>query len=290
MKKKMKCAAEDYTENDLPLTRKDVFYDCYKEHFKRIFTTGLLCLVFLLPVIIISFMRDLYILSEVGQLEEQIAEKVSAVVYQANAVYGLFQILAQTLFAVLFAGVAQLLRQLLWNEPIFFGDDLKRGFKSNSLRYGIIIFIISFVNYAVNMFTESIINYILNGIFLALILPITIWILLQGLYYKLGVLESIKNSIFLYIKTVPVTILLLVFTIIPFWLVSNLISLIFVKYIVLIVLYLFYIVPLTMCWMLYASHVFDKYLNKEHYPEIYRKGMRKIEEEENQSQKKRSLY
>ena len=63
-----------------------------------------------------------------------------------------------------------------------------------------------------------------------------------------------------------------------------------VKYIVLIVLDLFYIVPLTMCWMLYASHIFDKYINKEHYPQIYRKGMRKIEEEENESQKERSLY
>ena len=45
-----------------------------------------------------------------------------------------------------------------------------------------------------------------------------------------------------------------------------------------------------MCWMLYASHIFDKYINKEHYPQIYRKGMRKIEEEENESQKERSLY
>ena len=290
MKRKMKCTADDYTENDLPLTRKDVFCECYREHFRLIFNTGLLCLAFLIPVIIVSFMRDMYGISAVVQLEEQTAEKVAAVVYQADAVYGLFQILAQTLFAVLFAGVVQFLRQLLWNEPIFFGDDLKRGFKSNSLRYGITVFVLSVNNYLINVFTASIINYILNGIFVVIILPVTIWFLLQSIYYNLSVFASIKNAILLYIKTLPVTLLLLVCTIVPFWLITNLISLLLVKYIVLIVLYLFYIVPLTMCWMLYASHIFDKYINKEHYPQIYRKGMRKIEEEENESQKERSLY
>lgn len=290
MKRKMKCAADDYTANDLPLTRKDVFCESYKEHFRLIFNIGVLCLLFLIPVIIVSFMRDLYVISVVGQIEEQTAEKVAAVVYQADAVYGLFQILAQTLFAVLFAGVVQLIRQLLWNEPIFFGDDLKRGLKSNSIKYGVTVFILSVLNYAINVFTRSIVNYILNGIFVAIILPVVIWFLLQSIYYNLSVFACIKNAILLYIKTLPVTILLLVCTIVPLWLVSNLISLVLVKYIVLIVLYLFYLVPLTMCWMLYASHIFDKYLNKVHYPEIYRKGMRKIEEQENESQKMRGLY
>lgn len=290
MRRKMKCTADDYTANDLPLTRKDVFCECYREHFRLIFNTGLLCLAFLLPVIIVLFMRDLYIVSAIGALEEQTAEKIAAVYYQADAVYGLFQILAQTLFAVLFAGVVQLIRQLLWNEPIFFGDDLKRGFKSNSLRFGVTVFILSVVNYAINVFTGSIVNYILNGILVALILPVAIWFMLQSIYYNLGIFACIKNAILLYIRTVPMTLLLLVCTIAPFWLITNLINLILVKYIVLLVLYLLYIVPLTMCWMLYASHIFDKYLNKEHYPQIYRKGMRVIEEEENESQKQRGLY
>ena len=290
MKKKMKCTLDDYTENDLPLTRKDVFCECYREHFRLIFNIGLLCLAFLTPIIIVSFMRDLYIVSAVSALDEQTAEKVAAVCYQANAVYGLFQIVAQTLFAVLFAGVVQLIRQLLWNEPVFLGDDLKRGLKSNSLKYGITVLILSIINYIVNVFTESVIFYILSGVLVALILSVAIWFLLQGIYYKLGVWASIKNAILLFVRTVPVTLLLLICTIVPFWLVSNLINLVLVKYIVLIVLYLLYIVPLTMCWMLYASHIFDRYLNKEHYPQIYRKGMRVIEEEENESQKQRSLY
>ena len=141
-----------------------------------------------------------------------------------------------------------------------------------------------------NLLIVGFILIIIASIFVVIILPVTIWFLLQSIYYNLSVFASIKYAMLLYIKTLPVTLLLLVCTIVPFWLITNLISLLLVKYIVLIVLYLFYIVPLTMCWMLYASHIFDKYINKEHYPQIYRKGMRKIEEEENQSQKERSLY
>lgn len=290
MRKKLKCTADDYTENDLPLSRKDVFSDCYKEHFRLIFNLGLLCLLFLVPIIIIMFLRDIYVISAVSALEEQTAESLTAIYYQAEVFYGLFQILAQTLFAVLFAGVVQVLRQMLWNEPVFFGDDFKRGLKSNSLRYGATVFILSVMNYITNVFTGGVLYYILGGFFLAIILPVAIWFLINGIYYKLSVWASLKNAVLLYIKTVPVTILLLVGTIVPFWLISNLIPVLLIKYLVLLVFYILYVVPLTMCWILYASHIYDKYINNEHYPEIYRKGMRKIEEEESESQKMHGLY
>ncbi|MGN0813415.1 MAG: hypothetical protein ACI4MQ_07905 [Candidatus Coproplasma sp.] len=276
--KKMKCTLDDYTADDLPLTRKDVFCECYREHFGLLFKIGLLCLAFLIPVIIVSFMRDLHIISAVGALEEQTAENIATIYYQADVVYGLFSIVAQILFAVLFAGVVQILRQTLWNEPIFFGDDLKRGLKSNSLKYGVTVLFISIINYVVSAYTQSVLYYVLNGIFLVLVVPIAAWFLLQGIYYNLGVFDSLKNAVLLYIKTVPVTLLLLVCTIVPFWLVMNLITLLIVKYLVLVLLYVLYIVPLTMCWMLYASHIFDKFINKVNHPEIYRKGMRIIKE------------
>lgn len=278
--KKMKCTLEDYTESDLPDTRKDVFFECYREHFSLLLKIGLLCFVILIPVIIISLMRDFYVYSAWAALAEQTAENYVAICYAADAVYGLFQIIAQTLFAVLFAGVAQLLRQTLWNEPLFFGDDLKNGLKSNALRFGVTAFLLSLINYALSMLTGSIVTYILQGVFVVIILPVAVWFALQGLYYKLGIMASIKNAVLLYLKTVPFTILLLVFTIAPFWLIMNLISLLLVRYLVLIVLAVLYVVPLTMCWILYASHIFDKYINKEHYPTIYRKGMRKESEAE----------
>ena len=272
--KKMKCAAEDYTEADFPATRKEVFSECYREHFSLIFRLGLVCFLALIPVLITMLLRDIYIIGVVEGLAEKTDEKIAAVYYQADAVFGLFQIGANALFAALFAGVIQILRQLLWNEPVFFGDDFKKGIKSNSLRYFAVAFLLSLTNYALNMLSGSLVTYILSGVFIVMILPVSAWFSLQGIYYKSGVLESIKNAVLFYIKTLPVTILLLVCTTVPF-LLANSITLILAKCAVIIVLALLYIVPLAMCWMLYATHVFDKFVNKENYPEIYRKGMRK---------------
>lgn len=278
--KKRKCAAEDYTEADFPATRKDVFCDSYREHFLLILRLGLLTLLLLLPAIIIICVRDIYILNVVGSLEDATTSDIDAVYYSANMLFGLFSVVAETLFAVLFAGVLQIVRQLLWNEPIFFGDDFKNGLKSNALRCGVLVFILALINYGCKMINVSWVNTLVYSIVLVVIIPVAIWIVLFGLYYKPGVFASIQNAVIMYFKTFPVTVLLLICTVVPFWAVIAFVPLLLVKYLVLIVLALFYIVPLVMCWVLYALHVFDIFINKENYPEIYRKGMRKDFEEE----------
>ena len=286
--KKMKCTQEDYTASDLPLTRKDVFSECYKEHFSLIFKIGLVCLFILLPAFLVMFTKDLYIISAISSLTEPTEEAILNIYYSANAVYGLFEVGAFVVFGVLFAGVVQILRQMLWNEPIFFGDDFKNGLKSNAVRFGTSAFILAMINYLLNMLTESLWTYILSGGFIALILPIAVWFGLQNIYYRVSVVAGIKNAILMYTKTLPATVLLFVATIIPFWLATSVINFVFIKLIVLLVMGLFYVVPLTMCWILYALHIFDKYINQEQYPEIYRKGMRKLTEE-NEAQETRSL-
>lgn len=284
--RKMKCTTEDYTEKDFPATRKDVFFECYREHFSLLFRIGCMCLVFLIPVLLLVMMRDLYIITAISGLKEQTVENIATVYYWADMVFGLFQVLAITLFAVLFAGVAQIIRQICWNVPVFFGDDLKKGIKSNALRFGFTAFVIASISYILNLFTASIIVYILFAVFAVFILPVAIWFVLQGLYYKLGVSASVKNALLLYLRTVPYTILLIVCSVVPFWLVMNTITLLIVKYLIFIALALFYMVPITLCWILYALHIFDKYINKQHYPEIYRKGMRR----ETEAEKKEGLF
>lgn len=287
--KKMKCAQEDYTEADLPETRKDVFVGCYKEHFSLLFKIGLLCLAFILPVIVSIFMSDFYIITKIEALQEKTQENMAVIYFTADLYFGLIQVFCSILFSVLFAGIVQILRQMLWDEPVFFGDDIKKGIKSNFLRFGIIVLLLSLANYSINLLSVSVLKYILVCILVVIILPVLIWVALQGVYYKLGVTASLRNAVLLYLKSAPVTLLLLVCTVIPFWLITSFISILLVKYLALIVLAVFYIVPLTMCWLLYGSRIFDKYINKEYYPQLYRKGMKK-KDEEKQSQNMRSLY
>lgn len=279
--KKLKCSKEDYTADDLPQTKKELFFDCYKNQFWLIFKCGLICLTILLPVLLTMIMSDGYVISAIEALENKSVENIMAVMYSANMIYGALKAVFFTLFAVLYSGVVRIIRQLLWNEPIFFGDDYKNGIKNDALRFGVTAFIISAVNYALGLFNNSVVTYIIYGVFTAFIIPIAVWFLLQSIYYKIGVFACLKNAIIYYIKSFPVTVLLTACLFLPFWAVINFISIILVKYIVLILLLVFYAIPLTMIWIAYASKIFDKFVNKEHYPSIYRKGMAAENDEEN---------
>ena len=132
--KRMKCATKDFTEADLPSNRKEMFFDCYKQQFPLILRLGFLCLLLLLPMLVVLFFRDLYVLSALESLEKQTPENVAEIYTSANVVFGLMEMAAAEIFFVLLSGIMQIVRQLCWGEPVFFADDFKRGLKENALR------------------------------------------------------------------------------------------------------------------------------------------------------------
>ena len=82
-----------------------------------------------------------------------------------------------------------------------------------------------------------------------------------------------RNSVILMIHSLPETLLLTAVSVLPFYFLSNISPLTLIKYFIILGLALLYIIPITMIWMLYASHIFDKFINKEHFPDYYRRGM-----------------
>lgn len=293
--KRLKSKQEDFTEDDLPQKRTQVFAYCYREHFSLLFMLGCLCLLLLLPVLIVTVMSDSYVINAVAALEEITAENIARVRYTAETMSGLIQIGTFTLFFTLLTGVIQVLRQMIWNEPVFFGDDYKTGLKSNALVFSLVAILLSGLYYFLNVITNTVLLYVSYALFYVLILPISLWVVTQSVYYKLGTFDIIKNAVIFYIKTFPVTLLAVFLTVAPFWLIDNLIplGLIYIKYLIFVVLAIFYIVPLIIGWLLYACRIFDKSINKEHYPQAYRKGMKSVieeEKDENESQKMRGLY
>lgn len=274
----MKCTTKDFTEADLPLTRKDMFFDCYKEQFSLILRVGLLCLLFLLPMLLVLFFRDMYIIGALKTLEEQTAENIQQVYMSANVVFGAMEAVASVIFFVLFSGIAQVLKQLCWGEPIFFGDDFKNGLKDNGWRFTVVGIVLSTVGYFVGLMCSSSLFFVVFVMYAAVFVPIGIWILLQSLYYRLPWTKAIKNAALYLVRTLPVTILLLACITLPFWLVTTFVSLIAVRYMLLAILAVFYAVPVALAWILYALKTFDECINKKYFPEMYRKGLRLIDE------------
>lgn len=279
--KKMKCRTEDYTEADFPATRKDVFFDCFREHFSVILKLCFLCFLCFLPVFFVMLLRDLHLAASIKSLGENPDKDVLAsVVKFVSLVYGGAEVVAFAIFGFLFAGIAQILRQLCWGEPIFFGEDFKTGLKSNGARFLVISLLAALTRYAASVTDTWVSMYLLPPMFYVITLPIGIWFLLQSVYYKLGVVPCVKNSVLFYVKTVPFTLLLLALTVAPTFVVKTFVANFAAKYLTTLLAALIYYVPITMVWLLYAGYVFDKFINKEHYPSYYRKGMLKEKSKE----------
>ncbi len=272
--KKLKHTLKDVTEADLPANRREVFRDCYREQFSVIFRLGLICLGAFLPCLFVLWLRDAY-LSQAAA-----GGDVAGALRAANVRYGLPLLLAVVLFFLVYAGIVRVVRQLVWREPVFFGDDFRNGWRSDALRFGIIAAFAGVVRLLIGSLSGSAVTYLLFGVYVTLVLPVAIWVLLQNVYYKIGVFGSIRNGILHYLRSLPVTLALLLVTALPLFACLTFVPVV-VRYPLLLLFALFGVVPLTMLWLLYASHLFDCTINRETYPGIWRRGLRPLPPEEN---------
>ncbi len=277
--RKVRSAKEDFTEQDLPATRKQVFFDCYREQFSLVMRLGFVCVALVLPAVIAMMLKDNYIVSETAKLTEITSETLAPIYYAARMRYGIMSVLTFTLFFAIFAGLVRIIRQFVWREPVFWKEDFAAGLKNDSGRFALVAFFVAVLDYIIGLLDGSVLTYIFFGIFVGLILPVMIWTLLQTVYYKIGFFGSLKNGILYYLKTLPVTLLLVLVTVLPFWLITELVPIPLVKYLAIFLLGLVYIVPITMIWLLFANKYFDEILNKKQYPSIYRRGLRPLEED-----------
>lgn len=258
----------------LPQTRRAALWGCYRNHFGCILRLNMICLLLFLPMAVVLYLKESLLVNGYQSLEEATAAQINNLYIQLHGWLGLPEAGAFLLFILLFSGVVRVIRQLLWDEPFSFGGEFGIGLRRCAMGFLTAVLPAVVFWYVLKWAGTSLMTGILSVILLFAIIPVCIWILLQTVYYQLRYVESLRNSVILYIRTLPVTLLLTAATILPFWIVFSFAPLELAKYIILLVLVFVYITPVTMVWLLYASHIFDQYINKEHYPEIYRKGLR----------------
>ena len=282
---KVKKAKTAFTRDDLPKNRWEVFGDCLKERFLLFVYIGLALLIFALPLFFVTVMSDntSTALYHTFVNAEYTREEYAALVQSARSMYSLFFIPCYTVLAAGAAGVMQIIRQLVWGEGVFFMQDMIEGIKTNGLYYALIAFLTGGAAYLQVTFLpiESNKYYVVIPIIASLIfLPPFCFMLSQIVVYKNPFLKYLKNGFLLYIKTVPTTLVFLALFCIPAAIGLNLLPFL-AKYIILTAFFLILAPMLLTGWFLYSCHVFDKFVNKQAYPEIYDKGVyRKIKEKE----------
>lgn len=273
---KQKVAKTDFSEQNLPHNRKEVFFDCVKLYWQKLLLLGLIMLACAVPLLTASAVCDTVQQGLSRQLEDGVIDKVA---YNGQAAWlrfveALIDIPCYVIVCVGLSGTVRVTRQMIWAEPLFFANDFADGIKQNWLTFCLCGFLVSLLNVYL-AFAESsgggLPAYLPLGVVTIVVLPTALWMMAASSVYNIGIGKNITNSFVLYIKTPFVTwlfVALFASVAIP-----GLIGFVALRCIFLAVFIVVLLPAFVMLWQLVSNSYFDKFINKQAYPEIVDKGI-----------------
>ena len=270
---KLKASKVEYSKAMLPRTRKVQFLDCFKMNYALLLKCGLLLFLFALPLISFCLFMDFYYVSILEHATEAI--KQTKLVF--SFIFNIGVLLLLSLVVVALSGILHILRNFIWQEGIFFHIDFWAGVKENAgknlLFYLIcaILYLISFFIYRV--FRVSIISLTPLLMFALIVFPIFLWILFINNTYKSSFGSLLRNGTFFYVKSIGWSLLTSVVCLLPAALLFMPFYLLWVKYIITVLLFIFVLPIVLLTLTLYSTSKFDDFINKENYPDHYLKGL-----------------
>lgn len=286
MKKKL-FSNTDYSYSSLPATRKEAFKDVYRHNFITIFKCGVFLLISFFPLIV--FM----IVMEINKMFLTLDNYSESDLFGVLFIWDLF---VHVGFVVLFilvivslSGVFRVIKLLVFQEGIDFFYDFKKGIKENFKSFFLLYLIyisIYLLTYLLQLFfLNQLVGIMSLVLFHIVFTPPFIWGLYSINIYETSLLTHIKNSFFFYVKSFGWSILyLFLITLIitaSFLFYENIFAIgvnfifIIIKNLLLVFMLLFYYPALLIVACLYSNNKFDFYINQNHYPEIYQKGLYK---------------
>ena len=283
MRKEKRNPNIDYDLSSLPATRKEAFKDVFRHNFKTIFSSGLLLLFFTLPLIIFLIAMNI---GRLGINTETYSEDVLTsvlLVWDLILNGGVLLLLYITVVGLM--GVMRIIKLLVWQEGINLRHDFYIGIKENFKHFSLLYLfgaLIYLATYSVYIF---LLNFIfglgLLFLFIIIFIPVLFWGFMTINVYQTTLGNYLKNAVFFYMRTLGWSLLFTLLVIWPFFMIFLPSSgyVFFIKYPVLILMLIFYYPFLIVVASLYAYSKYDFYINKDNYPEIYRKGLYNPKEE-----------
>lgn len=271
---KIKRSADtDFTEAQLPHNRIDAFFDCIKLRWREFFIIGFIIMLSMLPIFALGLVRDNLIADAINKNEI------------ANAQYTLLffdavSILFYLLPAVAFAGAFRVIRNIAWADIVFFKEDFKDGIKLNFKIFSFVFLLVGTGIFLVDYFMISAPDTFKGvpiGLSVMLLIPIAIFIIVQGTLYNISFSAALRNGVYLFAKSILRSFIASLVTVMP--IVFSLLSDTITKHICLVG-YMVVFMPLVCLGLfLFGCSVLDKHINAKSHPEIVGKGLAKIKEE-----------
>lgn len=257
------------SDGRLPHNRKELFFNILRWRFTYLLAIGLLSLAFLLPDIAALTYNDIAA-SVISQSGEDVASKIVTLRLQTSVL----QIICYIVLFFGASGVFYLLRQLAWDEPTSIFSGWWQGVKQNWKHYtflGVCVGILNVLNTFAEVLLHGFVKYVPRALFVLVVVPVLLYAAILDVVYikKLGNLLS--GAATLYFKTLPITLLFALLVIAPTLLLF--VPKFTIRYAILAT-WVVVVLPIVLYgWTLYAIDKLDKFINKEHYPEIYNKGV-----------------
>ena len=272
--KKSKAPQKAFEIEMLPSSRKEQFFDLAKHRFFFFIGIGALLFAFSLFILGGAFFKDMSLInlnSSTASEEEQntFSFTIKLISYVIQG-FG-FPVLGFGL-----SGILMPLKNLAWNDPVFFKDDFKIGLKENGKTFvgiGFLWGIVYFLEMLIGLLFSNLpwFEAVLFGINLAFIYPILITSLFLTLYYSNPFMATIQKAAAIYFRHFPLLFLSSLCLLLPSF--ALYIPIFLVKYGVLI-LWMVAVFPFGLLFSFELHlHYFDEDVNSSQFPSYYQKGL-----------------
>lgn len=290
MKLRRKIASTDFTENMMPQTRKEVFFDVWKMHWFDLLKLGFILLIAFVPILMMTVTKDAYeakLMAEIGvDASQEILQEIQISTLMFRSTSAFIQVPLYMLFAIVLSGTLRLVRQYAWEEVVFFGRDLWIGIKQNWKQTIGLAFLLGLQNAmgqylnAMGTITQDLALKIAGGVFggvtWLICFPIYAYILIGISIYSNTFMQNLKAAFALYAKA-PLKTLLILISLIAVFLISLLPQ--FVCHMIGQVAGLLLLPILLLIWFLFTSAQLDKHINPIYFPELLDRGLYQVKTE-----------
>ncbi len=272
--KKSKTTQKAFEIEMLPSSRKEQYFDLVKHRFFFFIGLGALLLAFSLFILGGAFFKDMSLInlnSSTATEEEQ-----NTFSFTIKLISYLIQCFGFPVLGFGLSGILAPLKNVIWNEPVFFKEDFKAGLKENGKAFVLIGFLwglIYFLEGFIGLLFSNLpwFEAVLFGINLAFIYPLLIASLFLTLYYSNPFTSTIQRAATIYFRHFPLLFLSSLCLMLPFF--ALYIPIFLVKYGVLI-LWMAIVFPFALLFSFELHlHYFDEDVNVSQFPSYYQKGL-----------------
>jgi hypothetical protein len=261
------------------------FFDVVKNRYDVLLRIGSLFLLFALPLLAVYFIFNIYGNSLLDNLQSGSLsqEEYASALLQWSLLKRVLEGVCLLLFAFPLSASLRLIRRLAYQENIQFGGDVSLGIKKNlkecallALLLSLAFFVSSFAfDYGSLYYSSDYGMSLAMDVPLALsvffFFPIALFVFAQIPVYANSLSQSFRNALGFYGKSVfpSLGIVLLFLLPIGIFFIPNLYAVLGLS----LFAFMVYLPLLMLFFFLYASSLFDRYLNKASFPSLVDKGI-----------------